>query len=200
VPSAADNIIDIYSRHARAWASARGKALPEQTWIDRFLKLVPNCGHVLDMGCGSGEPVAAYMSEEGFRITGVDSSPEMVAMFRANLPNQDALVEDMRNLHLDQVFDGLLAWDSFFHLDHDDQRSMFGIFREHARPNAPLMFTSGPEFGEAMGTFEGEPLYHASLSASEYRGLLGRHGFDLVAHVPEDKTCGGRTVWLARRT
>jgi hypothetical protein len=61
----------------------------------------------------------------------------------------------------------------------------------------PLMFTSGPSHGVAMGTFGGEPLYHASLDAAEYRSLLGEHGFDIVAHKVGDPACGGRTVWLA---
>jgi len=70
---------------------------------------------------------------------------------------------------------------------------------DHARTGAPLLFTSGPAFGEAIGTLEGEPLYHASLGPQEYRLLLDRNGFDVVAHVAEDPDCGGRTVWLARR-
>jgi hypothetical protein len=60
------------------------------------------------------------------------------------------------------------------------------------------MFTSGPSHGEAIGTLEGEPLYHASLDPAEYRELLDTHGFDVVRHVAEDPECGGHTVWLAR--
>jgi hypothetical protein len=29
--------------------------------------------------------------------------------------------------------------------------------------------------------------------------LLGRNGFDVVAHIAEDPACGGHTVWLAQR-
>lgn len=61
------------------------------------------------------------------------------------------------------------------------------------------MFTSGPSFGETIGVLEGEPLYHASLDPAEYRELLERSGFKLVAQVSEDATCDGRTVWLAQR-
>ena len=40
---------------------------------------------------------------------------------------------------------------------------MFPRFAAHAQPGAPLMFTSGSEAGEAIGEWQGEPLYHASL-------------------------------------
>ncbi|MBN9262953.1 MAG: SAM-dependent methyltransferase, partial [Hyphomicrobium sp.] len=89
-------------------------------------------------------------------------------------------------------------WDSFFHLTVEDQRAMFAIFRAHAAPGAALMFTSGPAHGEAIGSYCGEPLYHASLDADEYTTLLKANGFEVVAHVVEDATCGGRTVWLAQ--
>jgi hypothetical protein len=92
----------------------------------------------------------------------------------------------------------ILAWDSFFHLCHDDQRRMFPVFRAHAAPSASLMFTSGLAHGEAMGTFEGEPLYHASLDGAEYHALLDENGFAVVAHAVEDWTCGRHTIWLAQ--
>jgi hypothetical protein len=60
------------------------------------------------------------------------------------------------------------------------------------------MFTSGPQHGQVIAEFEGEPLYHGSLDAAEYRALLDENGFDVVEHVAEDPTCGGATIWLAR--
>jgi SAM-dependent methyltransferase len=195
----AEHVVDLYRRHAVAWAAARGSELAERAWIDRFAALLGPGAEVLDIGCGSGQPIAAYLAGRGHPVAGVDSSPEMIALFRANLPDQAAEVADMRSLSLDRQFGGLIAWDSFFHLAHGQQRQMFPVFRHHARPGAPLLFTSGPAFGEAVGTFQGELLYHASLGPGEYRLLLGRHGFDVVAHAAEDPGCGGRTVWLARR-
>lgn len=153
---------------------------------------------MLDIGCGAGEPIARYLSERGYAITGVDSSPAMIAKFRACLPGEEALVSDMRALSLGRVFHGILAWDSFFHLNHEDQRRMFSIFRKHAAPGAALMFTSGPAYGEVIGRLEGEPLYHAGLNAAEYRKLLEDVCFSTVATLAEDQTCGGRTVWLAQ--
>jgi hypothetical protein len=61
------------------------------------------------------------------------------------------------------------------------------------------MFNTGPREGTAIGSYRGEPLYHASLDSSEYRSLLMRSGFDLLDHVVDDARAGGRTVWLARR-
>jgi SAM-dependent methyltransferase len=195
----AAKIIDLYRRHARAWTTARGDHLHERKWVEMFRELMPRGGTVLDLGCGSGVPISRFLVSQGLRVTGVDSAPEMISMFRENLPGQTGIVGDMRMLDLQKTFDGLIAWDSVFHLSRADQRSMFRIFRDHSSGGSALLFTSGPTDGEALGSLEGEPLYHASLSGAEYRLLLGRAGFDVVAHVIKDPACGGRTVWLAQR-
>jgi SAM-dependent methyltransferase len=195
----ADRIIDLYQRHTQAWDEARSRNLFERAWLDRFAALLPPGGPVLDIGCGSGEPIAHHLIENGYALTGVDAAPAMIGLCRSRFPSGTWLVADMRKLALGRRFDGLLAWDSFFHLRPEDQRAMFPIFAAHAAPKAALMFTSGPSFGEAIGTFEGEPLYHGSLDPAEYRALLDAQKFEVVAHVAEDASCGGHTIWLARR-
>ena len=196
----ADNIVGLYQRHADAWVRERLREgrLYERKWLQSFCGLIPAGGSILDIGCGAGEPIAAYLVEHGYAVMGVDSSAVMISMFQLRLPDQETLVSDMRLLSLQRTFDGILAWDSFFHLNHHDQKQMFPLFRAHAAPRAALMFTSGPAHCEAIGRLEGEPLYHASLDAAEYKHLLDSQGFEVVATVAEDPTCGGRTVWLAQ--
>lgn len=170
----------------------------ERDWLDRFLAHVEPGRAVLDLGCGMGEPIARHLIERGFAVAGVDTSPTLIALCRARFPVQDWHVADMRGLALGLRFAGILAWDSFFHLGHDDQRAMFATFAAHAAPGAPLMITTGPAHGIAMGSFEGEPLFHASLSPDEYRTLLDAHGFAVLDQRSEDPDCGEHTVWLAR--
>lgn len=195
----ADNIIGLYERHAAAFDAQRGRDLRERAWLERFTALIPAGGAVLDLGCGMGEPIAAHLVAAGFRVTGVDSAPSLLALARARIPAEAWVLADMRGLGLGRRFDGILAWDSFFHLRQADQRAMFAVFARHAAPGAALMFTSGSAEGVALGCFEGEVLHHASLSPAEYRSLLAAHGFAVVGHRAEDPDCGGRTVWLARR-
>ncbi len=196
----AERIAGLYERHALAWAGDRSQSSRffEKGWLDRFLAPVPPGGTILDLGCGFGKPMAAYMIAQGFAVCGVDSSTTMIAMCRRAFPDMRWIVGDMRRLDLGQRFDGIMAWDSFFHLSFDDQRRMFAVFDAHAAAGAPLLFTSGPKHGEAIGELCSEPLYHASLDPSEYRTLLNAHGFHFIDARIEDADCGGHSVWLAR--
>jgi SAM-dependent methyltransferase len=194
----AERIVDLYERHAREWDADRGRSLFEKPWLDRFAALLPPGASILDLGCGSAEPIGRHLIERGFHLTGVDSSPTLIGLCRARFPDHAWTVADMRTLALGQAFHGLMAWDSFFHLAHADQRRLFPIVRDHSAPDAALLFTSGPSHGEAVGSYRGEPLYHASLAEQEYRSLLRANGFVVVDHVAEDPDCGGHTVWLAQ--
>ena len=60
----------------------------------RFLvsRLPVDAGRVLDVATGTGL-VAARLHDRGFRVTGLDQSPEMLARARARLENRVELVE-----------------------------------------------------------------------------------------------------------
>jgi len=195
----ADSVIEVYQRHGCAWAKLRGNRLAEGSWLNRFCDLLPAGAGVLDIGCGSGLPIARELIARGFDVTGLDGTPAMLALFQRNLPGAPAHLADMRDLALGRRFAGLLAWDSFFHLSPADQRALFPRFQAHAAAGAALMFTSGPAEGHAIGELEGDPLYHGSLGPDEYRALLDAAGFAVVAHAVEDPNCGHRTVWLAHQ-
>ena len=62
-----------------------------------------------------------------------------------------------------------------------------------------MIFTSGPENGEAIGDLFGDPLFHASLAPDAYRAILAAAGYRVLSYVPNDPTCGGHTVWLAKK-
>jgi len=196
--SAADAIIGLYERNAATWVRMRAGEVFEAPWLDRFAARCPAGGTILDIGCGSGDPIARYFLNSGFDVHGIDSSPSLIAICRDKFPAQSWTVADMRQLNLDKTFDGLIAWHSFFHLAPADQRAMFPIFRNHAHSGTVLIFTSCPDAGEVIGEWCGEPLYHGSLSPAEYSGLLDANGFDVLNHVVSDPACGHATIWLAR--
>lgn len=194
---AARAVVGLYDRRARDWITDRGRDLTpaDRTWLGRFTAGLRPGDRVLDLGCGSGRPMAAALLDQGFAVTGVDAAAALVARARADLPAGRFVEGDMRSLDLDQTFEGLLAWHSLFHLAPEDQRLALGRLFAHAAPRAVLMFSSGPSEGHAIGDWRGEPLYHGSLDPEAYEALLSEAGFAVERGVWAE----GGLVWLARR-
>ncbi len=63
-------------------------------WRDLMLDLLPAApARVADLGCGTGT-LALLLTEEGYDVTGVDFSPEMIRRARAKAPRVDFVEAD----------------------------------------------------------------------------------------------------------
>lgn len=200
VTTCPDAIRDTYERQAATFDAQRPRALFEARWLARFAACLPRRGRLLDLGCGAGEPIARWFMAEGFVVTGVDFADAMLAIARERWPEGDWRQADMRRLHLGERFDGIVAWDSFFHLTAEEQTGCIARMAAHLRPGGSLLLTVGPDAGEAQGTVGGEPVYHASLSPAGYATCLEDNGLRLTGFLAEDPKTNRHSVLMARKT
>lgn len=191
---------EIYENNAVRFDAERPKALHESVWLDPFAALLPVDGTVLDVGCGTGDPIAHYFMQKGFSVTGVDFSTRMLDLARKRFPMGKWIIEDMRTLNLGKQFDGIIGWNSFFHLTQDEQRATLARLAFHLAPNGALMLTVGPLQGEVIGHVGDEQIYHSSLSPEEYAKILTGLHIEIIEFKTEDPNCDQQTVLLARKT
>ncbi|MER7584318.1 class I SAM-dependent methyltransferase [Kitasatospora sp. NPDC097691] len=65
-----------------------------RSWIEELLGRLPNVGTVLDVGCGTGVPVARSLTAAGHRVTGVDISDVQVQRARELVPKAEFIRAD----------------------------------------------------------------------------------------------------------
>jgi SAM-dependent methyltransferase len=99
---------------------------------------------LLDAGCGSGR-YAAALAEAGYAVTGVDRSPELIAVARARYAEQPGLaprfeVCDLRDWTPPAAFDAVLCRGVLNDLiDDDDRHAAVGGLRRALRPGGVLI-------------------------------------------------------------
>ena len=186
-----EKISDWYDKH-------RCEDLFEKYHLDYVIEHISQNSEILDIGCGTGQPIAEYFIKNGFTVIGVAGSPEQLKKANYLVPEMQTICSDMRHINLKREFDCIIAWHSFFHLSQNDQREMFKVFEQHIKPNGILIFTSGICQSEVWSDNGGEMLYHPSLSADEYRLLMQKYHFDLLLHRIEDPGCGNATIWIGK--
>jgi SAM-dependent methyltransferase len=184
-------ILPSYEREAADWARGRVLTMWEAPALLAAVDGRAPGLRVLDLGCGSGEPIAAWFVRRGDRVTGVDGAAAMIAeLRRPACPGQRPIHADMRGLALGRRFDVILAFNSVFHLSPDDQRAMFPVFAAHAAPGRRFCSPadrrrakpgggSGPRRSTTPRSIPAE--YRACLSESRVRrGLVPaeRRGVD----------------------
>ncbi|MCH2165142.1 MAG: class I SAM-dependent methyltransferase [Marinovum sp.] len=190
---------DVYETQAAVYDTQRSRTMFEARWLARFTSVLPKSGRVLDLGCGTGEPIARWFIAEGFRVTGVDFAEAMLTFAEDRWPNGDWRQADMRTLDLGETFDGIIAWDSFFHLTQDEQRDCLVRMAAHLNPGGSMLVTVGPDAGEATGTVGTRQVFHASLSPAGYATVLEDNGLRLTGFLAEDPETECRTVLMARK-
>jgi len=192
--------LDIYARQAAGWDAHRVRVFFEKPWLDRWLGDMPAGLSVLDLGCGTGDPIGGYLIERGVQLTGVDGAAPMVSLARERFAQAQWVHADMRTYEPAQRFDRILSWDGSFHLSQDEQRTLLDVLPGWLKPGGALLMTIGHEAGEVTGTVEGETVYHASLDPQEYRQRLAAAGMTVEALILEEPKIDFHSLVLARKS
>jgi SAM-dependent methyltransferase/GNAT superfamily N-acetyltransferase len=195
-----DSVKETYDKLASWFDEARTKDLSLEEKVLSFLeKNLSNNAKILDVGCGTGEPIARFFIERNYQLTGIDNSQSMLSYCRDRFPDNTWICMDMRKLALNQKFDCIIAWHSFFHIQRNEQESVLRKFSDHLNTKGFLVFTSGVDNGEIWSNNGGEMLFHASLSPDEYKMILEKLNMNIVMNTISDPECGGATIWIAKK-
>jgi hypothetical protein len=120
----------------------------DRALLSGFAELVRTApGPVVEVGSGPGS-VTAYLHGLGLDVTGIDLSPEMVAVARREHPQVRFEVGSLTDLALpDASLAGLVAWYSVINVPDEALPAVFAGFRRVLAPGAPLAlaFQAGDE-------------------------------------------------------
>ena len=118
---------------------------------------------ILDIACGEGT-FAVAMAKKGFRVTGVDRSPQMLEFARERTERENAKVEfllqDMRSLFFEDRFDLATCWfDSLNYVLELEgiQKTFAGVYRALKKAGL-FVFDMNTIYGLAVD-WQREPCY-----------------------------------------
>jgi protein-tyrosine phosphatase len=136
-------------------------------------------GPVLEVGSGPGA-VTAYLHSLGLDISGIDLTPEMVAVARRDHPHVRYEVGSMTDLQLpDASLAGLVAWYSVINVPDEALPAVFAGFRRVLAPGAPVLLAF--QTGDDVRVLKDITFHRRSPEA--VTALLADAGLDLVLRV-----------------
>ncbi|MFJ9692140.1 class I SAM-dependent methyltransferase [Kitasatospora sp. NPDC101183] len=192
-----------YDRLSAHYERAFGSETKYGSWIEELLGRLPETGTVLDVGCGTGVPVARSLAAAGHRVTGVDISDVQVRRARELVPAAEFLRADATALTFPPgAFDAVVCLYSLIHIPVEEQPPLLSRIASWLRPGGWLLATTGHRAW--TGTDEnwlggGAPMWWSHADADTTRSWLVRAGLE-VSHeelVPEGDT--GHVLFWAQR-
>lgn len=190
-----------YNRIIDNWVKARNNAIVNKPIID-FADKINSNGKILDIGCGTGLPVAKYFSERNFSIIGIDTSDKMLEIAKSNtIKNAQFLLNDFFDFNSNEQFDGIIAWDSLFHFPKQQQKKIYSKVYNLLNPGGFFLFTHGKEEDEHMDEMFGEQFYYSCLSKDFVLDLMNEIGFEIKYSIENFVEGKDRRDWvvLARK-
>lgn len=153
--------------------------------VRRWAKHLPPGATILDLGCGSGVPIAHALNEDGFRIFGVDASLSMVQAFRKHIPHARVAHESIEeSTFFDREFNGVIAWGLMFLLAPEIQIDLIQRVSQVLIPGGRFLFTSPEQECSWVDILTGKE--SVSLGADVYQKIARRVGLELVEqHLDE---------------
>ncbi|MGA7270893.1 MAG: class I SAM-dependent methyltransferase [Acidimicrobiia bacterium] len=171
-------------------------------YVERLEDRVPSGAEVVELGCGTGLPVAERLARR-YRYVGVDISAEMVRPAEANVPQGRFRVADMRDVEFPAGSLGaVVAFYSIIHVTRRDQAGLFARIRSWLRPGG--LFVACLTAGDLPGGWEddwlgGGPMFWSGYDTDTNLGLLEEAGFEVVwseVHTQMERETEERFLWV----
>lgn len=137
---------------------------------------LPAGASILDIGCGSGWPIATTLAAAGHRVAGIDPSPTLLAAFRRALPDADTACEAVEDSHIfGRRFHGAVAIGLLFLLPEAAQATLIARIGQVLHSGGRFLFTA-PRAAARWRDVLTERVSQ-SLGEGAYRALLADAGF-----------------------
>lgn len=182
-----------YDRIAEQWVKHRVALRAEELALfDRLLAGLPAGAAVLDLGGGTGRPIAELLVARGYRVTGTDHSAAMLDLARQLVPGASWIQAEL-DAPLVHNFAAAVCWDAIFHLERKRHAAVFREVWRALSPGGRFLFTTGgsaqPPFADTMF---GQEFFYDAPAPAETLVMVQAVGFKLLADVMLEPPRGGR--------
>lgn len=126
-----------YDAVAEGYAARDGEEVDESQDIyaalETFRKLLTPGAKILDVGCASGRD-SLYFHKHGFKVTGIDYSPELIRIAKELDSRVDFRVMDFEKIDLKDAYDGIWANASLHHIPKNHLPAVLESLRRLLKP------------------------------------------------------------------
>lgn len=167
--------IAVYDEQVEKYAKCVNTNEPN-SWLKDFVKLIPEKGYILDLGCGPAN-ASAFMRDAGLRVDPVDASAEMVK--RANetydIGARQALFDE---ISAENKYNGIWANFSLLHAPREKFPKHLLAMSKALKPEG--IFHIGLKLGSGSNR-DHLGRFYTFYEEVELLGLLADAGFEKIS-------------------
>jgi SAM-dependent methyltransferase len=180
-----NEISGTYDRLASSWDAWSGAVTPplREAYTAQLVSRLQLSSRVLELGCGSGIPVARDICDSGHRYIGVDISQEMLRLATRQVRSARFVRADMATVAFRPArFDAVAAFYTIVHVDRHLHPAIYANVATWLRPGGVFIAAvsrSDVELEHDPDWLGAGPTYWSGYSAATNLGLLRDAGFEI---------------------
>ena len=141
---------------------------------EKFLKLIPEKGHILDAGCGSGRDTKKF-KELGYDVTAFDGSEEMCKL-ASKFSGVNVNHMQFQEIDFANEFDGIWASASLLHVPSDELDLVLRNLKNSLKEDG--VFYASFKYGDFEGERNGR--YFNDMTESSAVELFEKNDFEII--------------------
>lgn len=175
-----DLIKKSYNKIAYSYQNQR-ELLKNGKYLNRFLQLLQPKSYILDLGCGSGDPIDKQLIKRGHLVIGLDISPVQIDLARKNCPTGSFGVMDIQKLKPKEYsVDAVVSFYTFFHISREKHLRLLQIVNSFLPIGGIFLLTMGDKDFEGFHTMYGEQMWSSHFEPQKNTKLLIQAGFEII--------------------
>lgn len=189
-----------YNKAAKDYLKNRDRFINDK-YLKKLVKLLKPRAKILDLGCGSGKPVAEFLARKGFEVIGLDISEKQIELAGKNVPNARFEVKDMSKLKVEEYDVGAaVSFYAIFHTHRETHKELFKKINSFLPRNGLILVSMGASDWEGSEDFHGAEMWWSHYGQDRNRKIIEKAGFEVM--LDEIDSTGGEKhqVVLARKT
>lgn len=175
-----------YDKIAQWWQEHHENSQYGVAQVEKTLQFVEGGGNVLDVGCASGGRLINIFDQNGFTVTGIDVSHEMIRLAKTQHLSHIFKHEDICTWQPNGQYEIVFGWDSLFHLPLSEQTQVLKKLCDCVLTNGVLAYTFGHGEGEHESSWREDVFYYSSLGINKNLKMLIKNGLTPV-HLELDQ-------------
>ena len=187
-----------YDRLTKLYAKERERF---DNWreVEAFSSQLPQNARVLDVGSGTGVPIARYLVQTGFDVVGIDLSKAMVSTAKENVPGATFHQKNMAAIDFPpESFDGLISCYAIIHVPRERHAGIFQSFHKILKPQGIMLVSVASWEWEEIADYLGVDMFWSHYSPSKTESLITSAGFNI--EFGRDVESGGeKHYWVLAR-
>ncbi|WP_438386930.1 class I SAM-dependent methyltransferase [Actinopolyspora saharensis] len=150
--------------------------------LDALLARLRPGDEVLDLGSGTGRPVAERLSGAGCGVTGLDVSATMIELARQRVPGARFELADIRDRDFPpESLHAVVAFFSLLTLSRSEIRALLERVRHWLIPEGTFALLTVPgDFEQRVVRFLGHPIRATSFAAEQWPEVLEEAGLEVL--------------------